>query len=335
MSDTDAIAESVSVATESAAPESASSESQVVATPEASATPAETGSAQADSQANAGSGSLTPDTETRSANPDPYEKRYKDTQAAYTKERQRSIDLERKYQEIERRYQDQEKQQAAAKLPEWNPQHPNHANFQRVLERQRDLERWHAQAKTPEQQAAIAEIFNNEFPTDVATKIKAYRDHLSEQSRQFLVDPETAVQKYIQQMVPQIVQSHMGQAAQSYQQQEAARQEISPWFSDTANADVIKSQGEWMMQQLSAPGANWDYVKASAEARYYKSQFSGSRIAVASAEEKERLLRGNAAGVVSNSPPGQKSQDLNKIAEKRGLKWGSPQYFEFLRQNTK
>ena len=324
-----------SVTEASATPDSTPVDSSVQATPEVSATPAENGSAQADSQTEAGSGSLTPDTETKQptysqADFSNLEKRWKDTQSAYTKERQRALDLEKRHQALEQQWQEAQKKEQAKNLPEWNPQHPSNAQFKQLLARQDDLQRWYTQAKTPEEQAFVERTFNTEFPTEVAAKLKSYRDHLSNQSREFLTDPQAAVQRYIQEHVPQIVQSHMGQAAQSYQQTVQAQEAIKPWFSDKGNEAIIQSQGDWMYQELSKPGANWDYVRASAEARYFRSQVSGAQLAAASADEKERLLKSNASGVVASSPKTPAGNDPNKIAESRGIKFGTPQYWAFL-----
>ena len=146
--------------TASATPDSAPADSSVQATPEVSASPAENGSAEADSQTEAGSGSLTPDTETKQPSekfldPATYEKRIRDMQSGYTKERQRALELERKLRAVEQQWQEAQRKEQAKNLPEWNPQHPSNAQFKQLLARQDDLKRWYEQAKTPEEQAFV------------------------------------------------------------------------------------------------------------------------------------------------------------------------------------
>lgn len=322
--------------TASATPDSAPADSSVQATPAVSASPAENGSAQADSQTEAGSGSLTPDTETKQPSekfldPATYEKRIRDMQSGYTKERQRALDLERKYQALEQRLQEQERQREQANKPPWDFDHPERESFDRKYEKFQEFREWFANSSEAERPVVEAR-FNKVFTKEDQESFRKYEAHLAQESRAIARDPRRYFLEFGQKHFIPMIDGRLGQATQSYQQSVQAREAIRPWFEDKSNEPILKQHGEWMMAELAKPGATWDYVRAQAEALFYRSQVSGANLAAASADEKERLLRSNASGVVATSPKAQTNSDPNKIAESRGIKFGTPQYWTFLHE---
>lgn len=336
MSDTDGSVTTEDPQTGSAATGSAEADSQGASTTAEVPASADAGTAEAVSQTDDGPGTLKAgvETPTQQAAPDPFEKRWKDTQAAYTRERQARLEHERQLQEMQKRLRDFEEKSAASKLSVWDPKHPGHQNFARALERRKDLNRWLSSANTPEQKEWIRQLAAQEFPNDLRQQIADYENYLEQKQRELFQNPDAYIQNAARKMAEELINEKFGSAAQTFEVQQKASQEVGQWFGDPANAEIIKSQRDWMHQELQRLGNNpnaWELVRNGAEARYWRSRVSGVETKAQTAEEKERLLRGNAAQTVSTSPKTARRTDPVAIAKERGIRINSPQWFDLLR----
>ncbi len=85
------------------------------------------------------------------------------------------------------------------------------------------------------------------------------------------------------------------------------------------NAEIASPENIKSVLDLMQKGAPFSVASASVERDHYRSLVSGANKAKQSAEEKERLLQGNAAGVIARNPRSAKKADFKAVAKERGL----------------
>lgn len=313
-SDTGATTEATSVATP---------ESSALSTGASSAATAQATSPDSGTQEAATASPETPEPITPEAFAN-LKKQYAGSTRSWQQEQARAKQLEQELQQLRDQFKpfqgiDQAKLQQFQQsqgVQMWDSSHPKHAEF---LDLRRTAEHYHrliANAGTPETKDWLLGQMQEQLGEDGLKTLQNWKKDVQQQQWELQNNPREYYRKLIQAEAKPVVQNHLQQVSQTFQETEAAKQQAASWMKDNpaATAENIQS-----VMKLLEQGMRFEQASMQVERDYWKSQISKANDAKSSAEEKERLLSGKAASTVLRNPQTDKRVDFVKYAAEKGL----------------
>ena len=266
-------------------------------------------------------------TETSGAPAVPWEKRFKDTQSAYTKSTQEKQELARQFQELQQQFQDMRQQYAGVKpeevqeyrsskaLKPWDEGSPEHSTFLNLVSKAEFFDEL-AQGETD--QAELQKLQQRMVRAIGEPGLKmldSWKADVRQQERERRLNPKAFYQKLIREQAQPVVRETLQESNHRYQEGLRGQKDAEQWM---ANKEVATPENIAKMRKLldSMP---FDVAAAIVERDHYRSQVSNATKAKQSAEEKERLLQGNAAGAISRNPSSSKRLDVTKHLKEKGI----------------
>jgi len=319
-------------------------DSQSDPTPAADGASADIGAPAASQSESGQPGSLTTeDTQPSKQIEATIEKRFKDTQASFHKERQQRQELERQHQTLQQQLaqyqqrlqgidpQEFEKfRQSRQQVPVWNPKSPEHAKFKRAIQAAQMIEMQLQGIDDPQERAIATKYATRVLSDEDRRMLSEYRDHSRNVRLEMETDPDGYLESRFQRMFQEQIGSWQQNLASTYQQSTKAEADVKKWFDE--NKEVAETQREYLGKRLSE-GVPWDIARLEAEKAHLLSKMSSANNAAKSAEEKERLLRGSASSVVSHDPKAPTAVDPIKVAKERGIDLSDRgRYYDLIRE---
>jgi hypothetical protein len=261
-----------------------------------------------------------------------WEQRYSELrkrEAALTQQFQAAQQQLNQFQGIDpnalRQWQQAQQRAQQEQLPVWNRQNPNNPRFQQTQAKWSAYKDAMGRANSPEQKEAIRQTLGAEFSQEEVQQVQQWENHQREFQANFAADPWGTIAGIVDQRVQAAVQ-HQNQRVQ-------AEQTVGQWFADKGNQEVIQRYGQQMMAAIQQ-GNSWNMVRDfyvnQAKLDGLQSRVGEASKAVTAAKEKDRLLQGAAA--VTRDPNVKSKVDPMKIAQKRGIQPGTPEYWDLLRE---
>jgi hypothetical protein len=306
-------------------------------------------SANADNQGGAASGSLTdraeqhqnsPNSAAGSGTANPKQdfvprKDYAALQGEFTRRSQRIKEMEKERAQYDgikpedvRAWKAAQETAQKSSLPRWSPTHPEHERFKGLRERYQFAKSLIDRAKPEDREARKAELAANFHPDELKT-LEDWKAHEADFTSRLASDPEGTLSQMMDQRIAQANE----QREQRAQHQQKVDTAVGGWFDDPSNRMVIQSQKEFMQGAL-AEGIPWAVVRREATIRHLMSERESGQRTVQSAEEKERLLRGNASvsrdANTRSQPAGDLYDRAKKIARDRGIPPGDGRFMNIL-----
>ncbi len=303
------------------------------ASPEATTQPDGT-SLDAPAQADPADGDGNPgqpvvETETSGAPAIPWEKRFKDTQSAYTRTSQEKQELERQFTELRQQFQEMRQQYADVKpeevqeyrsskaLKPWDDGSPEHSTFLNLVSKAEFFDEL-AQGETdPAELQKLQQRMVRAIGEPGLMMLDAWKADVRQQERERRLNPKAFYQKLIREQAQPVVRETLQHSNQQYQEGLRGRQDAEKWM---ANKEVATPENvQKMLQLMDKSRMPFEVASAIVERDHFRSQVSNATKAKQSAEEKERLLQGNAAGAVSRNPSSSKRLDVTKHLKEKGI----------------
>lgn len=295
------------------------------------------GSSDAPESANADSQQATPDatpldTETAKPAQDPeltYKQRYADTQRAWQRDKaerdqlkQELANHQRELEQVRQQFkgiqpQEIEQYRAQAKVPVWDETSDGHQAF---LELRRTYDHYEQDMRAAPDDATkqwLSQQMSQRIGPEGAKTLREWQTDVRRQEWERQTNPAAYYRKLIQKEAQPVIQQSLHNVSQTYQNTQSAQQEVQKWMKD--NAEVANPQNIQAVLSLMEKGTEFSVAAARVERDHYRSLVSGANKAKQSAEEKERLLQGNAAGVIARNPNSAKTVDYKAVAKERGL----------------
>jgi hypothetical protein len=320
------------------------SDTQAVTTSSASGPSGETDSATADTQQQDGARSLTASAETTNpqsaATPEiDYKARFVGAQKSWQQERDRAASFQQQLAQYQKRLESYEQQyqgiqpqdieafRASQSVKMWDSQHQQHQQF---LELRRAHDHYtNLLNRAPDDQTKqwLAQQMRDEVGPEGIKTLRDWQADVRRQEWERQNNPEAFYRKLIQKEAQPVIRESLQNVSQTYQQTEQARGEVQKWIKDNqtiANPESIKQ----ILTHMES-GMPFQLASSIVERDYWKSQSTDAMKAKQSAEEKERLLQGNAAAPIARNPKASKRVDPRAIAQERGVK-NSRQFADLL-----
>lgn len=282
---------------------------------------AEAGSAVADNPTDDGQQAPSQGNTEANAAPPPsapdYERQYKAIQSWATKQRQENLDLQRQLKELQQQVQAHQQKQSEPQLRPWDEGHAEHAQFLRLVDKAEYFDELIQGEDNPEVIKAIQQKQLRVLGEQGIQTLREWRDDVRRQERERRLNPKAFYSKLIRQEAQPVVQETLQSTSQNYQQMIQAREQAQKWVQgnpEVATPDNIRS-----VLKLMEQGATFDQASAMVERDHYRSQVSSAQRKSASAEEKERLLQGKAAGAIHRSPNATSKLDIKKFMAEKGM----------------
>lgn len=293
-----------------------------------------TDSAQADSQiaenaqtANAvGVETKSPDAQPEA---DSYKARWSETRKSFEKElaerqryQQQAEQFQRELQALKQQFQgiqpqEVEQYRKTQELPVWDERNPNHANF---LELRRLYDHYEEDMRAAPDDATrqwLSQRMSQSIGPEGAKTLRSWRDYVRRQEWERQTDPANYYRKLIQKEAQPVIQQQLQNVSQTYQSVQSAQAEVQKWMAESkevATPDNIKA-----VLGLMEKGMPFAQAADRVERDHYRSKVSAAAQDKASAEERQRLLEGNAAGTIARNPQTAKKVDYKAVAKERGL----------------
>lgn len=257
------------------------------------------------------------------------QKRYDDIRADYNRKinqwQQTYQSQNTQLTELQKFKQEQEQRAQAASLKPWSKLHPENGKFNGLLERARTIEKQLQSIDPglpPEQQAAIKNAIVGALAPEERQQITDYRESLQTFQRDFFTDPQGTVMPMVDRMVEQKIQQ--------YVERQTAQQSVAKDFADPQLAPLVEQYGSDFKKALEDK-VPYDYAKhmllMHAEIQKLRGENHASQAKVVSADERQRLAKGEAAITRDQRAPVRDSYELaKKEAKKRGITPDSPQF---------
>jgi len=237
------------------------------------------------------------------------EKRLRDNQAAYQREHQERLRLQQEHEKLRRQVEqfrdidarelDDFRRSKQAQVPMWHRKHPEHEKFKRYLQTAEIIQQQLAGIEDPNEKAIAQKYALRALPEEAQRVLQEYREHTTSRQREMFTDPDGFLEeKFDKFFQERISKWHQG-TAQEFQEATMASKEVNDWFEK--NQHMWRGQEQQIAQRLQR-GEDWNIIQRDVELAYYRKTFSSADTAKKSAEEKERLLRGNAAAAVAHDP---------------------------------
>lgn len=290
------------------------------------------GSVEADTQVAETAQANTGSVETTNENPPPeidYKKRFIGAQKSWEQERTEKQQLQQQAQEFQRelaelkrqfqgiRPQEIEAYRAQAKVPVWDESSEGHQAFLE-LRRSYDLyERAMRAAPDDATKQWLGQQMSQEIGPEGAKTLREWQTDVRRQEWERQTNPAAYYRKLIQKEAQPVIQQSLSNVSQTYQSVQAAQQEAQKWMKE--NAEVATPDNIKAVLGLMEKGESFSSAANRVERDYYRSQVSAAKTAQQSADERMRLLQGNAAGVIARNPNSTKKVDYKAVAKERGL----------------
>jgi len=270
--------------------------------------------------------------ETTSPNPQPevdYKARFAGAQKSWQQERadrerfqQQAEQFQRELQALKQQFQgiqpqEVEQYKQTRELPVWDKRNPNHQNF---LELRRLYDHYEEDMRAAPDDATrqwLSQRMSQVIGPEGAKTLRTWRDHVRRREWERQNDPDSYYRELIQKEAQPVIQQQLQNVSQTYQSVQSAQQEVQKWMKE--NAEVATPENIKQILGLMEKGENFTTAAYRVERDYYRSQVLPAKQAKASAEEKERLLQGNAAGTIARNPNTAKKVDYKAVAKERGL----------------
>ncbi len=285
-------------------------------------TSADAGSAVADTLPDDGTQrSSTSDSETKTTVPPSqgttYEKQYKDVQGWATKVHQTNLDLQRQLKELQTQFQASQQKQAAPQHQPWDEDHAEHAQFLRLVDKAEFFEELIQGENDPAEIQKLHARMHRALGEKGVGMLQEWRADVRRQERERRLNPKAFYSKLIRQESEPVVRETLQSTSQNYQQMIQARDQATNWVKD--NPEVATKENIQAVLTLMEKGTTFDAASAQVERDYYRNQVSNAKKMSASAEEKERLLQGNASGGINRNPNAGKKVDVQKLRKDKGI----------------
>ncbi len=258
-----------------------------------------------------------------------YRKRFIGAQKSWQQERSEKQAIQAKLDELTQRYethskqfqgiqpQEIEKYRAQQQVPVWDETSPGHQQF---LELRRTLDHYEQDMQAAPDDATrqwLSQQMGQKLGPEGAKTLREWRSDVRRQEWERQTNPAAYYRKLIQKEAQPVIQDSLRNVSQTYQSVQSAQQEVQSWLKENpeiASQDNIKSVFDLMNK-----GETFSVAAARVERDFYRSQVSEGKKAKASAEEKERLLQGNAAGTIARNPQTGKFVNYKQVAKEKGL----------------
>lgn len=275
-------------------------------------TPTDAGS-QAPSKSNIEAEAVTPPTS-------PDNDRYKAIQSWATKQRQENLDLQRQLKELQQQIQTSQQKQSEPQLRPWDEGHADHAQFLRLVDKAEYFNELIEGEDNPDVIKAIQQKQLRVLGEQGINTLREWRDDVRRQERERRLNPKAFYSKLIRQEAQPVVQETLQSTSQNYQKMIQAREQAQKWVQ--GNAEVATPENIRQVLSMMEQGTPFDVASAKVERDHYRNQISNAKKMSASAEEKERLLQGNAAGAIHRNPNASKKVDVGKLRKDKGIQNG-------------
>lgn len=288
-------------------------------------TSADAGSAVADTLPDDGAQrSSTSDSETKQAvastPPSSYEKQYKDVQGWATKVLQQNLGLQRQIKELQTQFQATQQKASAPQSQPWDEDHAEHTQFLRLVDKAEFFEELIQGEQDPAEIQKLHTRMHRALGEKGVSMLQEWRADVRRQERDRRLNPKAFYSKLIRQESEPVVRETLQSTSQNYQQMIQARDLATKWVKD--NAEVATPDNIRAVLALMEKGVSFDQASAQIERDHYRSQVSVAKKMSASAEEKERLLQGNASGGINRNPNAGKKIDVQKLRKDKGIQDG-------------
>lgn len=290
--------------------------------PAANGTSADAGSAVADNPTDDGAQpSLTGSAEA-DAEPNQeaqYQKQYREVQGWATKVHQTNLDLKRQLEELQSQFKTtQPTKTSEPQLQPWDEGHAEHAQFLRLVDKAEYFDELIQGEDDPEMVKRLQQKQLRVLGDQGIQTLRNWRTDVRNQERERRLNPKAFYSKLIRQEAQPVVQETLKSTSQNYQQMIQAQQQAQKWVS--GNPDVATPSNIQQVLKLMESGVSFDNASQRVERDHYRNQVSNAKKMSASAEEKERLLQGNASGAIARNPNAGKKVDVDKIRRDKGIK---------------
>jgi predicted phage tail protein len=148
--------------------------------------------------------------------------------------------------------------------------------------------------------------------------LREWRTDVAQQEWERRVNPTAFYRKLIAKEAQPVIQQSLQSVSQTYQSVQSAQQEVQKWMKD--NSEVASPENIKAVLDFMGKGETFAMASARVERDHYRSLISHANKAKQSAEEKERILQGNAAGPIARNPKSVKKVDVKAVAKERGVK---------------
>ncbi len=292
-----------------------------------------TDSAQADTQiADNAQVANTAGVETKSPDAQPevdYKARFAGAQKSWQQERadreryqQQADQFQRELQALRNQFQgvqpqDIEQYRKTQELPVWDKRNPNHANF---LELRRQYDHYEEDMRAAPDDATrqwLSQRMSQTIGPEGAKTLRSWRDHVRQREWARQTDPDSYYRELIQKEAQPVIQQQLQNVSQTYQSVQSAQAEVQKWMAD--NKDVASPDNIKSILGMMEKGATFEVASARVERDHFRSKVTAAAQDKASAEERQRLLEGNAAGTIARNPRTGRFVDPKAVAKERGL----------------
>lgn len=287
-------------------------------------------SAVADTQPADGTRSLTAGADTNTTQGEPLESRYKALFSRYNQEHQEFLNLQKQMQAFQGQFQQLQQQYAGInpqaiseyqkqqELPPWDPDSPKHQAFREYLAK---AEFYDELARGETDQAYLQKIAEKQERAlgqeglQTLAKWQAWR---RQEERERRINPEGYFRRLAREEAEKTSRTVLKDSSQRYQQMQAGVTEAQGWAK--ANPQLVTKENlDQIERYMQESGMPFNVAAAIVERDHYRSQVSSAEKKAQSAEEKERLLQGNAAGTISRNPRTGKKIDVRKYLADKGI----------------
>lgn len=265
-----------------------------------------------------------------SGNPaDPYQKRYQDVQGWATKVHQANLELKKQHEVLQRQIQEVQQSYAGVQpgeieqwrqsraRPPWDPKSPEHQSFRETVSEARIHERLIQRTTDPAQREALQKLAMDELGPAKLKLLEDWRADVRQQEYERQLNPREYFRKIIQEDARPVVHETLQSADNDRQSAMRGRQEAEKWM---ANKEVATPENiQKVLKYMSESKMPFEVAAIVVEREHYKSRVSQADKVRQSAEEKERLLQGNAAGVISRNPSSSKKVDVKQYLKDKGV----------------
>ncbi len=264
------------------------------------------------------------DSETKSvpdqAAPDPFEKRYRDTQAWAQRTHQSNLDLQRQLKELQTQFQATQQKQTEPQRQPWDEDHAEHAQFLRLVDKAEFYEELIQGENDPAELQKLHAKMQRALGDKGIETLSNWRSDVRRQERERRLNPKAFYSKLIRAESEPVVRETLQSTSQNYQQMLQARDQATKWVS--GNPEIATPENIRAVLGMMEKGITFDQASAIVERDHYRSQVSNAKKMSASAEEKERLLQGNASGGINRNPNAGKKLDVQKLRKEKGIQDG-------------
>jgi hypothetical protein len=328
------------IANQSLTSPSSGTDSISTAEPSGASQQAETPSTQATSPADAAPAASSPsdgvasqnagETGVPDGNPsDPFEKRWQDTRNWANEVHQANLELKRQHEQLQQQFQDIRQQYAGVKpdeleqwrqsraLKPWDEGSPEHQDFLRLVDKAEYFDDLARRVKDPQQLQQMQQLAAESIGPKGLEMLEAWKADVRNQERERRLNPRAYYQKLIREQAQPVVRETLQTTNQEYQKAIQGKEAAQKWMS---NKEVATPQNiQTVLKYMQESGMPFEVASAIVERDHYRSRVSQADKVRQSAEEKERLLQGNAAGTVARNPNSSKKVDVKQYLKDKGV----------------